>query len=606
MEFSMKNLIRFFGACLLLLPLVSAFPQGVMHYVKAQSGDTLLLKDYYDMSDSANSLYLAIFSDTVGLPSDRVYQLKTGGYYPLVNGPSTTTLQPTTIVGQISTPLVENTVAAQYPPIICGYAVSGGTTQTPGITANNNFLIANCIVLPTASDGTENWSYFSPGTTHISMTIQNCLMEHTRWVFCNSGDSCTFNFIGDYFVNMSGQPCRRNGGVYDGFANDDTLLVENCTHVMAQGSVYKLRSNLWERVIINHNTFVNMAGSTFMSLGYQSHMSVTNNLFVNCDVQPYPGLKSIDAGEQDPDWLPMGLVNVYPDSADVAAGTVRKFLCQDNDAYWDPSLANIVTMENSYNNNAGMDGKTNWQSQMIIWNTRTDSAFKHLGRFSGYTHLVTDTWLNVMPTFKTVQTLFTTMLANLKTFAYETVDTSTTDSFSAAVLPDFRVTSTGASNYIYPDWPIPVNLSYTDASLLTHGTDGLPIGDLNWFPTAKATFTQNRSTYYAKIQTALDAGQLTAVRAEPSNLPGKFELQQNYPNPFNPSTQISFSIPQAGNVSLKVYNVLGQEVATLMDGFKSAQTYNVKFDASSLSSGVYLYTLKVGEQSISKKMLLLK
>jgi hypothetical protein len=100
-------------------------------------------------------------------------------------------------------------------------------------------------------------------------------------------------------------------------------------------------------------------------------------------------------------------------------------------------------------------------------------------------------------------------------------------------------------------------------------------------------------------------GRLTAVR-EPSTLPGKFELQQNYPNPFNPSTQISFSIPQAGNVSLKVYNVLGQEVATLMDGVKSAQTYNVTFDASKLSSGVYFYTLKFGEQSISKKMLLLK
>jgi len=605
----MKRLIRFCGACLLLLPLATAFPQGVMHYVKAQSGDTLLIKDYYDMSDSANSLYLAMFSDTVSLPKTRVYQLETGGYYPLTNGPNTTTKQPTTILGQVSTPLVENTVAAQYPPIICGSTVSGGTTQTPGITANNNFLIANCVVLPTVSDGTEAWSYFGPGTDHIIMTIQNCLMEHTRWVFCNSGDSCTFNFIGDYFINMNGQPCRRNGGVYDGFANDDTMLVENCTHVMAQGSVYKLRSNIWERVIINHNTFVNMAGYVFMSLGYQSNMSVTNNLFLNCGVQPYPGIQSIDAGEQDIDWIPMGLVNVYPDSADVFSGTKRKFLCQGNDAYWDPSLANIVTMENSYNSNAGMDGRTNWKSQMIIFNTRTDSVFKHIGRFTGtpYSYCNTDTWLNVMPTFKTPSTLFTTQLSNLKTFAYETVDTSTTDNFAAAVLPDFRVTSTGANTYIYPDWPIPINLSYTDQSLLTHGTDGLPVGDLNWFPTAKATFTQNRTTYYTKIQTALDAGQLvaTAVR-EPSSLPGKFELQQNYPNPFNPSTQINFSIPQAGNVSLKVYNILGQEVATLMDGVKSAQTYNVTFDASKLSSGVYFYTLKFGEQSISKKMLLLK
>ena len=182
------------------------------------------LKDYYDMGDSANSLYLAIFSDTVNVPKTRVYQLATGGWYPLTNGPQTTTLQPTTILGQVSTPLVENSDPNSEPPIISGAVVSGGTTQVPGITANNNFLIANCIVLPTASDGTENWNYFGPGTSHISMTIQNCLMEHTRWVFCAGGDSCTFNFIGDYFVNMNGQPTRRNGGVYDGFANDDTML----------------------------------------------------------------------------------------------------------------------------------------------------------------------------------------------------------------------------------------------------------------------------------------------------------------------------------------------------------------------------------------------
>ena len=121
------------------------------------------------------------------------------------------------------------------------------------------------------------------------------------------------------------------------------------------------------------------------------------------------------------------------------------------------------------------------------------------------------------------------------------------------------------------------------------------------------TESQHVTLHLGQKIVSLDAGQLVvlAVR-EPSTLPGRFELQQNYPNPFNPSTQINFSIPQAGNVSLKVYNVLGQEVATLMDGVKSAQTYNVTFDASSLSSGVYFYTLKFGEQSISKKMLLLK
>jgi sugar lactone lactonase YvrE len=93
---------------------------------------------------------------------------------------------------------------------------------------------------------------------------------------------------------------------------------------------------------------------------------------------------------------------------------------------------------------------------------------------------------------------------------------------------------------------------------------------------------------------------------EIAELPVGYELSQNYPNPFNPTTNIKFSIPEQGFVSLKVYNTLGQEVATLLNEFKSAGTYQVDFDASKLSSGVYMYTLNSGKFIISKKMLLMK
>jgi hypothetical protein len=604
-EAFVKKLLRFFGAALLLLPLASAFSQ-VSLYVKQQKGDTLVIKDYYDMGNTPNSLYLAMFADTLSLPPGRVYELQAAGYYPLTNGPTTTAAQPTTIIGNPRVPLVQS--QGLVPPTICGSTVAGGTTQTPGINMQNNFVIKNCICLPTAYDGTENWNYFGAwSASHASIVIQNCLMEHTRWVFCAGGANSTFKFIDDYFINMNGQPCRRNGGVYDGFANEDTMFVQNCTHVMAQGSVYKLRSNIWQRIIFDHNTFVNMSGYTFLNLGYQSNMSVTNNMFVNCGVQPYPAMSSIDVGEQDLDFLPMGLVNVYPDSADVANGTVRKTLCQGNNAYWDTSLTSATNGLVAWENAAQMNGKTNWKSQSIIWNTRTDSAFKHLGRFSAYTHLVTDTWLNVMPTFTQPRDLFTTQLANLKTFSFKTVDSSTTNSNAAAVLPDFRVTGTLPTDYIYPDWPIPINLAYSNASLLTHGTDGLPVGDLNWFPTQKATFLQHQAAYYAAIQTALDNGTLvsTAVN-DPIYVPGTFQLQQNYPNPFNPSTEIKYSVPEKSTVSLKVYNVLGQEVASLFQGERQAGEYSVNFNASQLASGVYFYRLEAGAFSITKKMILMK
>jgi hypothetical protein len=88
--------------------------------------------------------------------------------------------------------------------------------------------------------------------------------------------------------------------------------------------------------------------------------------------------------------------------------------------------------------------------------------------------------------------------------------------------------------------------------------------------------------------------------------PENYSLMQNYPNPFNPSTKISFSLPKAGDVSLVVFDILGREVATIINNYKSAGNYTVNFDASNLSSGIYFYTLKSGNFTESKKMVLMK
>ncbi|MBI3125645.1 MAG: T9SS type A sorting domain-containing protein, partial [Ignavibacteriales bacterium] len=96
------------------------------------------------------------------------------------------------------------------------------------------------------------------------------------------------------------------------------------------------------------------------------------------------------------------------------------------------------------------------------------------------------------------------------------------------------------------------------------------------------------------------------------NIPGEFSLSQNYPNPFNPETTISYKLQAASNVSLKVYDVLGREVATLIDEYKQPGDYNITFNARHLersreiSSGVYFYRLVTPTNSITKKMVLVK
>jgi hypothetical protein len=89
-------------------------------------------------------------------------------------------------------------------------------------------------------------------------------------------------------------------------------------------------------------------------------------------------------------------------------------------------------------------------------------------------------------------------------------------------------------------------------------------------------------------------------------LPLEYTLQQNYPNPFNPSTTINYSIPEDGFVKLAVYNVLGEEVATLVNGFQKADRYDVSFNASGFSSGVYVYKIEATNFSASRKLVLMK
>jgi hypothetical protein len=93
---------------------------------------------------------------------------------------------------------------------------------------------------------------------------------------------------------------------------------------------------------------------------------------------------------------------------------------------------------------------------------------------------------------------------------------------------------------------------------------------------------------------------------EEETMPKEYSLNQNYPNPFNPSTTISYSIPKEGNVVLKIYNVLGQEVKVLVNHFQSAGSYKVNFDAGSLTSGIYFYSINSENFSQVKKMMLIK
>jgi photosystem II stability/assembly factor-like uncharacterized protein len=102
------------------------------------------------------------------------------------------------------------------------------------------------------------------------------------------------------------------------------------------------------------------------------------------------------------------------------------------------------------------------------------------------------------------------------------------------------------------------------------------------------------------------SGTPVGISGNNNQIPNVYRLEQNYPNPFNPVTTISFSLPKSGFVELKVYDILGREVAVLVNEFKQTGNHSMDFDASGLASGIYLYTIKSGDFTDTKKMALIK
>lgn len=167
-----------------------------------------------------------------------------------------------------------------------------------------------------------------------------------------------------------------------------------------------------------------------------------------------------------------------------------------------------------------------------------------------------------------------------------------------------------------------------DYATMKYNTDG----DLSWIINYTnsdfsgssdepfAMFVDASGIVYVTGMSALDYAAIkyvpipVSVENSPRNIPNQFALEQNYPNPFNPTTKIKYTIPSVGTslmkflqfVQLKVYDVIGNEVATLVNEEKPAGSYEVTFDASQLSSGIYFYTLKAGSFIETKKMILMK
>ena len=188
--------------------------------------------------------------------------------------------------------------------------------------------------------------------------------------------------------------------------------------------------------------------------------------------------------------------------------------------------------------------------------------------------------------------------------------------------PDSALTNTDAVNFkaelvnAFTDQIVGTfdNVTYNKNNLLKHNNidysvdcSGITPGE--YYLRLVSTVTGEAEYVMANIvndNTTLAKKNFNTVSFKGTELPETYALEQNFPNPFNPTTTIRYQIPKDGLVTLKIYDILGAEVATLVNEEKVAGRYEVNFNAGKLASGVYIYTIKSNDFTASKKLMLLK
>jgi len=469
-----------------------------------------------------------------------------------------------TIIGK------KNPITGKIPLIEC-YTNPDNSTAPEFFIGDtlSSFTFKDLYFLSTRTDGNQGPNVIL--VTHsggVSVNTDHCIYENFGGnMFTNNGDHFKFIATNNEFRNITsvfwqgGSVLWSNGG-----AIVDTLIYQNNTFFCVTRAAYGSPKYIGY-LKFDHNTMFLGIGGTFLAQQL-TNATFTNNIFY--------GLMAHGA---DSSYIKSGGANAaHQGFGVIMVDTLSSLL---NPPYSQTEAGrNIVVKNNAYC----------WpQAMYTYWQTVTDTGAAH------HPGLITPPiWMNAQ-----TQLMFNdkTKWPGLSEANNDSVDPGfastlvnpAVDSclkfanliWTAQAVGAFRWSQMAADPFNLA-YPVSENLRYSNTTLYTAGTDGKPLGDLNWFP------------------------ELMGVEQISSNVPASYSLSQNYPNPFNPTTVINYTVPKSSFVSLKVYNILGQEVATLYQGFQKSGTYKANFDASKLSSGVYLYRLQSNGFNETKKMILMK
>ena len=567
--------------------------------------------------------------------SNTVFKLEPAGYYILT---ATVTTPPHSHL-YVMGPTPGNTPQTSL-PLILWTSASGGT-ETISFDCYGDFTIKNVWLLCANNLGAQvassitieddSLANLSGKGEHLDM--DGCIVDYRNGG--NDGaaiDPACRHFRGKitntYFRNLIDTHLRYYGRpvswAYQSTTwHTDTLIFENCT-VANYGYGYMQESPEYaDYVLFNHCTFLNGMVFTLES-SYWWNLAVTNCLFVNsqmygdipgttANLSPLGGSNTPNGGTVNIDSTSTFTFTVPFTDSSTAASSRQRHVLFSNCSY---GFQKWYTDYLASNPTGAADSAKPYLMPMM--SAKTLRFFVGKDSTTGQKLFPYMTAANLYPADDTSR-IAADYLAYDPGFA---LDPTNIDSIEAFLLGRWK---TGADvNWAYNktqydnapllnlnNWPLGEDLSYTNATLMTAGMGGFPLGDLyHWWGPLSATnhytaWQAQATAEHDSITKWLTLGKVTGVKERPG-IPASYTLSQNFPNPFNPTTQINYSVPENGLVTLRVYNVLGQEVATLFSGVQHAGNYVVTFDGNKLASGVYFYRLQAGNISITKKLMLMK
>ncbi|MCG3120062.1 MAG: hypothetical protein ALAOOOJD_02656 [bacterium] len=440
-----------------------------------------------------------------------------------------------------------------------------------------------------AGIGAEAAGAFCIKADHFEGTFTNCYWR-------NNSDN---HFR--YYGRAISFPYQSSGWHYD------KLLFENCTFTNLGRIVMEEGNEYGDNIHINHCTMLNSLEWVVQTQGLVRNTSITNSIFVNPNMLGYRALDVCTIPPQTYNDFLNGLCD--PPGGGLLNGitpvdslTIEvPFTDYDRKIFIGNNVYAFTDYMKAWYEGCG------WCKEQIRQRRREELYHPPPMLGEDEKAFIDSTDAQGNKVFKTMNVDWSTIYDADPKFIEEATNQ---DTFLLFV--EYKWSTAADVDWSYrPDagfnqtWPLPENMAYNNIAYQTAAMGGFPLGDLNWYPDKLTPWKAQRDKEWETINNWLNNG-ITGVKERGGVVPGDYSLAQNYPNPFNPTTQIEYSVPRHGHVSLKVYNSFGQEVATIFDGVQKAGNYVATFDATGLASGVYLYRLQSENVSIIKKFVLAK